>query len=1121
MSVFDTVDMQSDIALLRRYQHRLLLLGGTLLSVVIIFCVFIAVFADIQNYIADGRAIYVANKALIAQEIEEQILAMRRSIIHAEMVWKKNAKRSHHNKPVTERKWLKDSPDVIPQLLLSDLKSNSSSQYFDRYFSLSQTQSYALTVILHQRDDCLSRYFFDPGHTFISLSSWPGRYAALEKMGDGNVNELIDRVAPDIGDLNDPAYLASLRESRRIFLKAPLYDPFSGERVLQIVAPAFEGNTLFALFVRNISIDRLYRWLRKSVYGGNFLLIGPSGNLILSSWSHAVIDPQLTRKVLDSMIWKERLDSSDYVYRDGMFTFSESLADSGWVLAYSHSWKTILAARGVSLLAYATGTLLLLGLLWTGILCYLRNILNPLLERSERVFDSERLNRSIIASAPNGFCLISERTGKVLLQNDLIRFYDNGDEPLSKRLLHLGFRSRLRMRTEVSSGFSESHELKVMSIGKKERHLLVSLMHTDYLNETFLLCSCVDITEHKELERNLFQARTAAEAANLAKSTFLATMSHEIRTPLNGILGNLELLEYTPLSDLQLDRLRTITQSSEALLEITNDILDFSKVESGQMQLERIPFDVIDLIEQALLIFLARADEKGLDIYYRVSPNLPCWQLGDPKRLRQIVVNLLSNAVKFTAHGKVCVELELCHDEVSGGRPGDGHMFLCVSDTGIGIPAEKREELFVPFSQGDVSVARHYGGTGLGLSLCHHLVRMMGGSIRLDSEEGKGARFCISLPFQQADISVSADTEIAHGEIGILCESPEWRLHLLPYLQAWGLTARWLSRPEEWMSTCRPLLLFGSSRHWSVSGEESVLERNNWIIDGGESGPRQPLIQGKRILVSCYSLKGLRQALQIACNGNHAGLNERLLKSLPQLMSNPKPVDETTRILVVEDHPVSRELLGEQLRMLGHDVSLAADTGQALQYYCNEEYGMIFTDLSMPGIDGYVLSKMLRAQGAQLPIVAVTAHVTQNERQRCRDAGIDEIVLKPISMTEIGNVVGRHITASQVMSSGTLLEKDYPVLSKRLTRTLMESSVASLKKMRSPSTARRREIVLEQLHAIKGAFAMQHQKNVVKICNDLECECERALPADFNRRLKKLQIVIRQAIRGITKNAIR
>jgi len=298
------------------------------------------------------------------------------------------------------------------------------------------------------------------------------------------------------------------------------------------------------------------------------------------------------------------------------------------------------------------------------------------------------------------------------------------------------------------------------------------------------------------------------------------------------------------------------------------------------------------------------------------------------------------------------------------------------------------------------------------------------------------------------------------------------------------------------------------------------LARNNWIIDGCECGPRKPLMLGRRILVSCYALEGLRQALRIACNDDHAGLDEGISAALPQSTSIVPPVGDTARILVVEDHPVSRELIGEQLRMLGHTVSLAADTGQALQCYCREEYAMIFTDLSMPGMDGYLLARMLREQGARLPILAMTAHVAQNERQRCHDAGIDEVILKPLSMREIANVVRRHLGSSRAVSSRSLSQKDYPLLSTRLMRTLSESSVASLKKMRSAGASRRREVVLEQLHAIKGAFAMQHQKTVVKVCSELERDCEMAIPADFNRRLKRLQIVVRQAIRCIGKNVI-
>lgn len=1112
MSVNSTSTKSSEIRLLRRYQRSLMLGGGILLSTMLLCGAALAVWADIQSYIAEARAVYVANKALITQEIEKKQAAMQRGVIYSELVWRTVDSRRHVDDFRQGRLLMQASPDIVSQLLLAAVTPQQPPQDFARFLEFSTLQAYAVTASASERGTSFAGYFFDPSHSFVSIAAPAMTQALLDNITAADVRSLIDRLAPDIGDLHDPAYLATLRASRRVFWQPPLADPLTGETVLQVAVPAFDDSTRpFAIFVSSIAFDALYKWLRKSSYGGNFMIIDQFGDLILSSWDREAIDPQLTVKVLDSGIWQERLDSSDYIYHDGMFTFSEALGDTGWVFAYAHSWRTILAARGAFVMAYAAGTLLLLSLLWTLIYFYFKKVLSPLLWRSQRVFDSEKLNRTIIATAPNGLCLISERSGKVLLQNQAMKLFDSADDLLLQRLLQLGLRQEGRAIGKNADPV-EMHELTITTADNEKRDLLVNFVRTCYLEEDFLLCSFADITERKQLERSLREARAAAEAANHAKSVFLATMSHEIRTPLNGILGNLELLTYTSLTQLQQDRLQTVTHSSRTLLEMINDVLDFSKIESGQMQLESIPFDMIDLVEQAISVFFPMADDKGLDLYYCVTPQFPRSHIGDPTRLRQIVVNLLSNAIKFTMRGKITITLD------NAPMRGDNKaaMVLRVADTGVGIPVARRQELFLPFEQGDVSVARQYGGTGLGLSLCQRLTQLMDGRIDIASEPGQGTEFTVSLPLCVAEGEAFAQIESPGGAIAVLCMSLEWSVHLLAQLQTWGLRVRSLTRPEEWRQGDGPLLLFGSPRPWDVASEELLMAQQIRLIDARESGPRLPLIQGCRILVSCYSLEGLQSALRLACNADlpvQSGLASD--QKIP-CSSIASVQSETVRILVVEDHPVSRALIGEQLRLFGYMVSLADSVSAALQLYNQEKYDIVLTDLSMPEMDGYLLARMLRAQDARLPIVAITANASQEDRQRCYDAGIDDVLLKPMSLREIDRIVRRHLAASRLLSIGPFPPSKKRVLSQKLLHEMYESSEAALEHIRTAYTGGRRDIVLEHLHAIKGAFAMQQQLQVVNACCELECACQSEMPANFLPRLEILASLIRQILKRIS-----
>lgn len=1104
-----------EIKLLRRYQRSLLLGGGVLVSMALILCACIAVWSDIQDYIAESRAAYATNKALITQEIEKRQSAMRRGIIYSELVWRATGTDRNTDDFSHGRLLMQAAPDVVSQLLLGDVSPTYPPRRFARLIKFSQMQAYAVTASARERGESFAGYFYDPAHRFVSIAS--PAHALLDDIPDSNVRRLIDRLAPDIGNLGDPEYLASLRESRRVFWLPPAPDPLTGEMVLQIAAPGFEGERVFAVFVSSISFDTLYKWLHKSSYGGNFMIIGRHGEPIMSSTSQGAVDASRDAGMLDSGVWKAHSEPGGYIYRDGVFTISEPLADTGWVFAYTFSWRTILAARGGFAIVYAGATLLLLGLLWTMIHIYLKDVFRPLLLRSQRVFDSEKLNRTILAMAPNGLCMIAERNGEVLLQNEAMKLYDGADEPLSGRLLGLRRKDTpcAPSRRGAALRFA-MHELTVTTTDGEQRHLLVDIVRTRYLGEDFLLCSLSDITERKHLERSLREARVAAEAANEAKSSFLATMSHEIRTPLNGILGNLELLAHSPLTELQQDRLQTVTRSSHSLLDIINDVLDFSKIESEQMHLESIRFDLIDLVEQAMLIFAPIADDKGLGLYYRVAPQLWRCYLGDPTRVRQIVVNLLSNAIKFTACGKVCVSLDA---EPAGDATA---LILRVADTGPGIPEARRRQLFQPFTQGDTSVARRYGGTGLGLALCNRLAHLMNGTIAMESTPGEGTVFSVSLPLPPTPAAEEPPSGTAGAELveaSVLCDCPEWLPQLCGHLQVWGFKPRLLRQADERRDAEGPLVLFGRRRGWSAAEEESLMTGGRRIVDCREDGPRSPVLQGKRILVSCYSLEGLRRALLLE-QGQRADGDEGRLRVPPAdgLDISHIPLEHhAVRVLVVEDHPVNRELIGDQLHLLGYGASLAADAGEALQLYASGGYDMVLTDLSMQSVDGYMLARMLRAQGARMPIVAITAHASLDDLQCCLDAGIDDVLLKPMSLCEIDRVMRRRLAVLRHCCSPaeTVRRQSQSVLSRRLLQALQDSTEASLTQMRTACRSRRHEAVLEQLHSIKGAFAMQRQPQVVSACVELERDCKVGIPSNLLPRLDQLQTLVRQSVQGI------
>jgi signal transduction histidine kinase/HPt (histidine-containing phosphotransfer) domain-containing protein/ActR/RegA family two-component response regulator len=423
----------------------------------------------------------------------------------------------------------------------------------------------------------------------------------------------------------------------------------------------------------------------------------------------------------------------------------------------------------------------------------------------------------------------------------------------------------------------------------------VRLMQTLASQSVLAIQNARLISELRERTDAAEAARAEAEAANEAKSTFLATMSHEIRTPMNGVLGMMEVLERQGLGDDQLPLVATMHDSAQALLRIIDDVLDFSKIEAGRLELETTAFSLSGLVAGAVDTLRPQAEAKGLAIAAEIEPGSNDALVGDPTRIRQILFNLLSNAVKFTERGEIVVRAGTA--PLGGGRT---RVMLAVKDTGIGLDAAQRARLFEPFSQADSSTTRRYGGTGLGLSIVRRLAQLMGGDVAVDSAPGVGSTFAVTLALEAAPASVEA-APLTPGS------SPGQAL---------------LSPPE---------------------------------IGG----------------------RGLERA-----DG------------------------EGVRLLVVDDHPVNRDVLVRQLGLFGLAADTAEEGSEALEAWAPGRYAAVLADLHMPGMDGFELTRRLRAReaengAARTPIVAVTANAMRGEEERCLAAGMDAYLAKPVAIDRL------------------------------------------------------------------------------------------------------------------------
>lgn len=541
--------------------------------------------------------------------------------------------------------------------------------------------------------------------------------------------------------------------------------------------------------------------------------------------------------------------------------------------------------------------------------------------------------------------------------------------------------------------------------------------------------SCIYYTRQLELE--MMKEIELAEESNQAKSEFLANMSHEIRTPMNGVIGFINLLSGTNLDEEQKDFLTEAKKSSEILLSIINDILDFSKIEAGKMTIDKINFEIRPVIEDVAVLATSSAHKKGVEVNALIHSDVPQTIKGDPGRLKQVLNNLINNSVKFTSEGEIFVTVK---------KESETDSFVVlkfeVSDTGIGIPKEKLDVIFEAFKQADTSKTRKYGGTGLGLSISKNIVTMMGGEIRVASEDGKGSVFTCTIPFAKvADTEALNPNEISLQNINVLiiddtatnikvagyylkdagcnvyeADSAQKALavlanekidiilldYLMPDMDGIMLASKIKSFPE---FSDIPLILI-----------TSFTKRGNakYANDAGFTGYLTKPIR-KNDLLKCISMS-------LDAKSNQGLLNENVLITRHSIRE--QNFNEKIKILLVEDNEINQKLTAKMLSKSGFNCDIAVDGSKAIEAYNNKFYDLILMDCQMPVLDGFEATKAIRqleaeqpeADKKRIPIVALTADVLGGIMEKCYSCGMDDYISKPVSQDSLVDTIKKHLS---------------------------------------------------------------------------------------------------------------
>ncbi|MFJ3461286.1 ATP-binding protein [Achromobacter spanius] len=1079
-----TSERSNVLARLRRYQQLLVMGGGAAITAAVIVASLVEVAASVNAYMARTKE-EIADDVRRSLNVTTQVVAtMRNNVQIMEAAWNRSLAESGEGQPAPGPDGVlrvQATQDVPPLLVIRNEDAPGEGEAW-RYVALANRMAPATSAIAARNGGDLAVYLYsaDQRYLVMSVLPWGGsewqdritadRASLFTALGASQGSPIFDgATAGDVPSGTAP----------RLRWLPPYQSPLTGKQAVRIAThlKAADGRSIGTL-VYEMPLATVVATLPSTGVAGTCVVVASDGAEVARCPDESGRDVSAALRAAQASGIQT---TSRSAFFDGYVLTRWPFGPTGWTLIHAQSWREIAVGVRPQVIVTLVTSALIVALTWLLLLLVKRRVFVPAVRQSQRVFESEQLSRTLVQTAPVGLGLIAQDGGRALLRSPTMeavaeRVAQDGQSLSSTFLQH--YRQRASAPAEVTPEAQSPAVLRddlAFSTRDGQRlDLSVSMVRARYQDQDVLVTAFTDVTEKKRLEAELHRARQEAESANAAKSAFLAAMSHEIRTPLNAVLGNLELLAYSPLDDLQRDRLNIIRTASDGLLTVVSDVLDISKIEAGELELEDLPFDILELAAETLMVFAPVARAKGLELASDLGQAVAFPMRGDPSRLRQVLNNLLSNAIKFTEAGSVTLRVS--------SDAARGEVVIEVEDTGIGMTGEQLSGLFQEFTQADATISRRFGGSGLGLALSQRLVHAMGGSLTPHSRAGAGSRFELRLPAgASADMAQAPHFE---GDMLLLvAASAAQRESLAGVLQAWGLQVADYGHPalieSELVEDAGVLVFWGDRQTWHPDDENRLVEDASWVVDCTEDGPAQPVASGRVVSASTHGMRALANGLRYALQGHALAVREQPSLTLAKRL----------RVLVAEDNPVNRRLFAEQLGLLGCEATTVDDAAQALAWLERETFDVLLTDLSMPGQDGFALAREVGARWPGMPVVAATANVTPQQREEGERAGMACVLGKPLSLTDLAqaltDVAGLRWTGAKSADGGVLGGR---AVAEETWQAYTRSCEDAVRKLRNGLRDGDAAAVLAELHSVQGACRVFGFEQVADRCQALEGE---------------------------------